>query len=77
MTADNFRAALACLGLTQTGAARVIGVDARTVRRWAETGAPRVVALLLDAWERHPREMPRFGACASWPRRFGASKTPR
>jgi DNA-binding transcriptional regulator YiaG len=36
MTADEFRAALAGLGLSQSGFARVALVDARTVRRWCE-----------------------------------------
>jgi DNA-binding transcriptional regulator YiaG len=36
MTADQFRAALAGLGMTQSGFARVALVDARTVRRWCE-----------------------------------------
>ena len=35
MTPSDFRAALDRLGLTLVGAARVVGVDDRTVRRWA------------------------------------------
>jgi DNA-binding transcriptional regulator YiaG len=35
MTSDEFRAALDALGLTQGGAARLLGVDERTSRRWA------------------------------------------
>ena len=49
MTPDAFRAALADLGLTQVGFARVAMVDARTVRRWCEGTRPvpgPVVALL-------------------------------
>jgi len=36
MNADQFRAALADLGLSQAGFARVALVDARTVRRWCD-----------------------------------------
>jgi DNA-binding transcriptional regulator YiaG len=35
MTADEYRAAIAQLDLQQTAAARLLGVDARTSRRWA------------------------------------------
>lgn len=35
MTPDEYRAALEVLDLTQTGAARLLGVDDRTSRRWA------------------------------------------
>lgn len=35
MTPDEYRTALEALGLTQTGGARLLGVDARTSRRWA------------------------------------------
>lgn len=35
MTSDEYRTAIALLGLTQTSAARLLGVDARTSRRWA------------------------------------------
>lgn len=34
MTHEELRAVLARLGLTQTGAARLLGVDGSTVRRW-------------------------------------------
>jgi DNA-binding transcriptional regulator YiaG len=56
MTPDEFRAALARLGLTQSGAARLLGVDARTVRKWAcdERGVPEPVRRLLWLCERHP-----------------------
>jgi DNA-binding transcriptional regulator YiaG len=49
MTANEFRAALAGLGLTQSGFARVALVDARTVRRWAlgEREIPGPVVALL------------------------------
>jgi transcriptional regulator with XRE-family HTH domain len=35
MTAEEYRAALTALGLTYAGAARLLGVDDRTSRRWA------------------------------------------
>ena len=35
MTADQYRNALAALDLSQVGAARLLGVDERTSRRWA------------------------------------------
>jgi DNA-binding transcriptional regulator YiaG len=56
MTADEFRAALARLALTQTAAAGLFGVEARTVRRWAcdERPIPETVRLLLLVAERHP-----------------------
>lgn len=49
MTADQYRAALAWLGLSQVAAARLLGADARTSRRWAlgERSIPPTVAVLL------------------------------
>lgn len=35
MTADEYRTAIGQLGLSQIAAARLLGVDARTSRRWA------------------------------------------
>lgn len=35
MTPDDYREAIETLGLTQGGAARLLGVDERTSRRWA------------------------------------------
>ena len=35
MTSDEYREALEALGLTQGGCARLLGVDERTSRRWA------------------------------------------
>ena len=54
MTPTDFRAALARLGLTQAGAARLLGVDERTARRWArgERQVPEPVRRLLWACER-------------------------
>lgn len=49
MTPTQFRAALARLELSQLGAARLFGVDARTARRWAlgERSIPETAAILL------------------------------
>lgn len=47
MTATQYRAALARLGLTQVEAARLLGVTARTSRNWAEKGVKGPGALLL------------------------------
>lgn len=49
MTANQFRAALKRLGLSQAGAARLVGADPRTGRRWAldERAIPECVAILL------------------------------
>lgn len=35
MTSDEYREAIDSLGLSQVGAARLLGVDERTSRRWA------------------------------------------
>jgi DNA-binding transcriptional regulator YiaG len=35
MTPDEYRAAIEALGLSQVAAARLLGVDDRTSRRWA------------------------------------------
>jgi DNA-binding transcriptional regulator YiaG len=41
MTPTDLRARLARLGLSQTGAARLLGVDDRTMRRWlADSDTP-------------------------------------
>jgi transcriptional regulator with XRE-family HTH domain len=49
MTANQFRAALDRLGLSQLGAARLFGADGRTARRWAlgERSIPPTVAILI------------------------------
>jgi transcriptional regulator with XRE-family HTH domain len=55
MTPDQFRAALCRLGQTQAGAARLLGVDGRTVRRYAsgEREIPKPAQRLLWACERY------------------------
>ncbi len=49
MTANQYRAALSRLDLSQVGAARLVGADPRTGRRWAlgERPIPGCVAILL------------------------------
>jgi DNA-binding transcriptional regulator YiaG len=53
MTAEQFRQSLDSLGLTQGACGRWLDVDERTVRRWAEGGPPRSVALLLGLMARY------------------------
>lgn len=49
MTTKQFRNALDRLALSQLGAARLFGSDARTARRWAlgEAPIPKAIAILL------------------------------
>lgn len=49
MTPNQFRSALDRLGLSQAGAAALVGADPRTGRRWAlgERAVPECVAILL------------------------------
>lgn len=47
MTANQYRAALAKLDLTQVGAARLLGVNDVTSRRWARHGVTGTAATLL------------------------------
>lgn len=49
MTANQFRSAIATLRLSQLAAARLVGADPRTGRRWAlgEAPVPDCVAILL------------------------------
>jgi hypothetical protein len=49
VTANQFRAAIDRLGLSQVRAARLVGADPRTGRRWAlgERAVPECVAILL------------------------------
>lgn len=55
MTPHEYRNLLAALGLTQAGAARLLGVDERTSRRWANgerdvpPPAARFLRFLLEA----------------------------
>lgn len=47
MTANQYRAALEKLGLTQVGAARLFGVNEVTGRRWAKDGVSGTAVILL------------------------------
>ena len=47
MTADEFRAHLTRLDLSQMAFARLTGVEPRTVRRWAAEGPNRQETVLL------------------------------
>jgi hypothetical protein len=47
MTANQFRAVLDRLKLSQLGAAKLFGVGERTARRWAEVGTTGPVSILL------------------------------
>lgn len=57
MNADQFRAALAALGLSQVGFARIALVDARTVRRWCDgsRAIPGPVVALLGMMQDNPK----------------------
>ena len=50
MTADEYSDAIAQLGLSQNGAARLLGVDERTSRRWVsgERDVPEPAARFLQ-----------------------------
>lgn len=47
MTANQYRAALKRLDLSQVGAARLFGVNGVTSRRWAKSGVTGTVSILL------------------------------
>jgi hypothetical protein len=47
MTPAQYRDALARLNLTQVGAARLLGIDDRTSRRWAQHGTHGPSEILL------------------------------
>lgn len=59
MTPADYRAALQRLGLNQTTVAPILGIDARTSRRYAAKGAPPPVARLLAYIERYGPELAR------------------
>lgn len=47
MPADEYKAALAALGMTQTGLAAWLGAHSVTGRKWATSGPPGTVAKIL------------------------------
>jgi hypothetical protein len=53
MTAEEYRKTLVRLGFSQVKAAKILGVDPRTSRRWAlgETDVPHCVGLALKLIE--------------------------
>lgn len=55
MTPTDLRATLTRLGLSQVGAAKVLGVNDRTVRRWiaGDLEIPNPAALALHLIEKH------------------------
>lgn len=48
MTADDYKSAIAELGLDHDGIAERLGITSRTSYRYAKVGAPKRVALLLE-----------------------------
>lgn len=48
MTPDEYRSAIAELGLTQIKAAMALGIGKRTSRRYAKIGAPEHINLALE-----------------------------
>ena len=50
MTAEEFRAAIAALDLSQVGAAKLFGVNDRTARRWASGDQDIPIAVALALW---------------------------
>jgi len=47
MTANQYRAMLDRLGLTQAGAARLLQIGERTARRWATEGVEGTAVIIL------------------------------
>lgn len=56
MTRDEYRSAVHGLGLTSAEFGRLVGVDARTERRWAigEARVPGPVVMLIRLFEARP-----------------------
>lgn len=57
MTPASYRATLERLGLNQSSAAPLLGINARTSRRYAEKGPSAQAALLLAYFERYGLEL--------------------
>lgn len=66
MTPDEYRAAIARLGLSQVAAGRLLGVDGRTSQKWAlgERAVPPPVVLLLAYIERYGADLAHASAAA-------------
>jgi hypothetical protein len=47
MTANQYRAMLSRLGLSQAGAARLLQIGERTARRWAQEGVEGTAVIVL------------------------------
>jgi len=62
VTARQLARALKQMGIAQTEAARRLGVNDRTVRRWiaGDLPVPRMVELVVDCWQHHG-SLPRRG----------------
>lgn len=62
MTRDEFRACLRRLAISQVGLGKVLGRDARTVRRWAlgEVVVPSELAMLLRLMVRMKIKFPKI-----------------
>jgi hypothetical protein len=66
MTADEYRAALKRLGLTQAGASRLLGVSDRTGQTYAITGPSGPAARVMQALEfMTPEQRAEFIVCPS------------
>ncbi len=56
MTPETYRATIAALGLSQVGAAKALGINERTSRRYARDGVPagtsRIIATALARLEK-------------------------
>jgi hypothetical protein len=86
MTPTDLRSVLGRLGVSHSGAARLLGVDYRTMRRWlsGELEMPETVVRLLALLERYPeavgvlRDIPRQPRVSGLPADLGGdiAKTP-
>jgi len=56
MSADDYKAGLSRLALTQEGAGKLVGVGPRTARRWAtgEVAIPGPMSTLMRLWLARP-----------------------
>jgi hypothetical protein len=63
VTSRQLATTLKRLGIAQTEAARQLGVNDRTMRRWiaGDLPVPRMVELVMDCWQHHG-SLPRKGS---------------